>query len=126
MIRHLAALPRAVRIGLFAAAVGVILVICILPESALPKAPLWDKLEHSLAWATLTIIGISLSPRRWKAIALFALGLGLAVEVIQAIAPTGRQGDWRDFLADAVGVLIGVRVMQIVQKIRARRAGTRP
>lgn len=108
-----ARLPRLLRVGLFALATAVVLGLCLVPESSLPKIPLWDKIEHSLAWGTLTVIGVSLSPRRWRGIAAFALGLGVSVEVLQALIPTGRQGDWRDFAADAVGVALALVILRL-------------
>lgn len=114
-------LPRPIRIALFAVATAVILYLCLAPDTALPKVPLWDKFEHALAWGALTALGVTLSPRRWKAIALFAVALGATVEILQMTLGFGRDGDWRDLLADTVGVVVALRILQAKRRWDARR-----
>lgn len=115
------ALPRPLRLALFAAATAVVLYFCLAPDTAMPKVPLWDKLEHALAWGVLTALGVILSPRRWMAIALFAVALGAGVEILQMTLGFGREGDWRDFLADCAGVLIALRLLQAKRAFDHRR-----
>ncbi|MCR5878163.1 VanZ family protein [Phenylobacterium sp. J367] len=104
-----ARLPRPLRLGAYAAAVAVLLWLCLAPTESLPQPEnLGDKSEHLIAWFVLTALGLALSPRRWRAIAGFALLLGLAIEVLQATLGFGRHGDWRDFVADAAGVLLAL------------------
>lgn len=102
-------LPRRVRLGLYGAAVAVLLWLCLAPSETLPQPEgLSDKWEHTIAWFVLTATGLVLAPRRWRAIAGFALALGAAVEVLQATLPSGRHGDWRDLVADSLGVALAV------------------
>lgn len=104
-------LPRPIRIALYAVATGVVLYLCLAPTEAVPAEGLvWDKAEHALAWMVLTGAGLALSPRRPRAIMLFCLGLGAGVEVLQATMGFGRDGDWRDFVADSIGVAAAVPV----------------
>jgi VanZ family protein len=119
---ELGRLPRPLRIALFALATAVILYLCLAPDTALPHVPLWDKLEHTAAWGLLTGVGLALSPRRWRAIAAFALLLGAGVEILQATMGFGRDGDWRDFVADSLGVLIALRILQAKNAWVRRRA----
>lgn len=98
-------LPRPVRLGLYAAAVAVLLWLCLAPSEILPQPEgLSDKLEHAIAWFVLTATGLVLAPRRWRAITAFALALGLGVEALQVTLGFGRHGDWRDLVADGLGV----------------------
>ncbi|HVI31815.1 VanZ family protein [Phenylobacterium sp.] len=102
-------LARPVRIGLYALAVAVLLWLCLAPSETLPQPEgLSDKWEHAIAWFVLTASGLVLAPRRWRAIIAFGLLLGAAVEVLQATLPSGRHGDWRDLLADGLGVALAV------------------
>lgn len=98
-------LPRPVRLGLYTLAVAVLLWLCLAPSETLPQPEgLSDKWEHAIAWFVLTAAGLVLAPRRWRAIIAFALVLGAGVEVLQATLPSGRHGDWRDLVADSLGV----------------------
>lgn len=85
-------------------AAGVLLVICVVPQTELPDAGMGDKPEHAIAWFILTLLGHLLSPRRLLAIPAFALAFGALIEVLQATMGLGRHGEWRDLLVDAVGV----------------------
>lgn len=100
-----ARLPRALRLAAYALAVAVVLYLCLSPKEGLPvPEPFTDKVDHALAWASLTAVGLLLSPRRPRAILAFCLALGAGVEVAQTLMGLGRQGDWLDFAADAAGV----------------------
>ena len=103
-------LPRPLRLSLFLLATGVLLYLCLAPQSDLPQTHTWDKLQHAVAWFVLTVIGLTLSPRRRLAVPGFALALGAGIEILQALMGFGRNGDWRDFVFDALGVALGVAV----------------
>lgn len=100
----------AARFAFIAGAVAVT-ILCLLPAEDLPAVPLWDKLEHLLAYALLAASGCIAYPRRrarlW--IALFLLMLGAVIEFTQGFVP-GRDASAPDMLANAVGVLIGIAV----------------
>lgn len=106
---NLGRLPRALRLGLYGLAVVILLYITLAPQQDVPTASLFsDKVEHAAGWFVLTVLGLLLSPVRPRAIIAFALTLGVAVEIAQSLMPFGRQGDWRDFVADVVGVAAAV------------------
>jgi len=116
-------LPAPARAAIFAAAVALVLYVSLSPAETLPGTSLSDKVQHALAWGALTGLGLALAPLRWREVAGFCLVLGIGVELAQATMGLGRQGDWRDFVADAAGVLIAIRLGQLVQRlIRSRRA----
>lgn len=111
LLSRLSRLPRPIRLGIYALATMVVLYLCLAPTPDLPGSGLlWDKAEHSITWAILTGAGLLLSPRRPRAIVLYSLGLGAGIEVLQASMGFGRQGDWRDFAADSIGVVLALAV----------------
>ena len=114
----LASLPRPLRLALYAVATAILLAMCLVPQEDLPSAPMGDKIEHSVAWFVLTITGLLLSHHRPRAIAAFAIGLGAAVEVLQATMESGRHGDWRDLLADSLGVLAALALYALIERLR--------
>ena len=97
-------LPARLRVSGYGLAVAVLLYLCLAPAKALPQETLWDKAEHAIAWFVLAAVGLAFWPSRPGRIAGFSLALGAVVEVLQAIMPFGRDGDWRDWVADSVGV----------------------
>src|SRR5471030_2190218 len=102
----LSSLPRRVRVGLYAVACLILLYMTMAPTRDVPGAELiWDKAEHSIAWAVLTGSGLLLSTKRRWAIGVFAFLFGAAVEVAQAIMPLGRDGEWQDLAGDSVGIV---------------------
>jgi VanZ family protein len=89
-------------------------VLCIalslLPPIQLGGPPDSDKLGHFLAYFTLMAWAVMLF-KGWRARVLVAgalVLLGLGLEFAQAMLTTTRQGDSRDVLANAMGVLAGL------------------
>jgi hypothetical protein len=101
-------LPRPARLALYALAVAILLLLCVLPSKELPDPGTGDRFEHTAAWFVLTATGYVLAPNRRLAIPAFALVYGVFVEILQGLAPTGRHADPLDLLADAVGVGLAV------------------
>lgn len=67
-----------------------------------------DKLVHASLFAILGALGMRgwlQADQRWRVLA-FLLGLGVVTEALQAIVP-GRSASIWDWLADAIGVLLG-------------------
>ncbi len=99
-------LPRPLRLALYSLATAILLYLCLAPSRNLPKINLWDKEEHALAWLVLTMTGLILAPERPRAIALFAFGLGVFVEMAQWVMGFGRDADWHDVAADSLGIAV--------------------
>ena len=80
--------------------------LSLVPVALLPQAfNWWDKAQHALGFAVLTILGLLAYPKlRWQ-LPWGLLLLGAFIEVAQAVSGW-RQGDWLDLLADAAGVLV--------------------
>ena len=113
-------LPRPLRLVLYAVATIILLAMCLVPQQDLPSAHMGDKIEHSIAWFVLTMTGLLLSHHRPRAIAAFALGVGVAVELLQATMGFGRHGDWRDLVADSLGVVVALALYAVIQRLRRR------
>lgn len=111
-------LPLAPRLALYAVAAGVLLYLCLAPSKDLPSVNIWDKAEHALAWAVLAGCGLVLFPRQPGRIAAFALAFGVLVELLQGNLPFGRDMDWMDFAADAVGVAASLALYALVRQVR--------
>jgi VanZ family protein len=93
---------------LFALSTTAIVVLCLIPRSEVPRVGLNDKVEHVIAYAMLTLLGVSACRSR-KAlcqVVAFLLCLGLLVESLQSIVP-GRSTDVADALANAGGIVLG-------------------
>jgi VanZ family protein len=77
------------------------------PGSDTPSLAISDKLVHASLFAALALTGLlARVPLHVLAPVLVAYA-GLS-EVLQAILPIDRDGDWHDALADTVGTAIGL------------------
>jgi membrane associated rhomboid family serine protease len=92
---------------LFALVCVVSLWVLFSPGSDTPSIAVSDKLVHGTLFAALALTGAL------AGVPVLALAPGLVVyagvsEVLQAVLPIDRDGDWHDALADVIGVLIGL------------------
>ena len=89
------------------------------PGQDLPPGPdVSDKVEHAAIFVALALTG------RLAGIGLARLLAGLVVyaavtEVLQAVLPIHRDGDWHDALADTIGVLIGLAADLLLRRLGA-------
>jgi VanZ family protein len=64
-----------------------------------------DKIEHFVAFFTLTVLATAAYPRRAVAVsAMKLLAFGAFIEVVQALPLVGREGDLADLLVDAAAI----------------------
>jgi VanZ family protein len=110
-------LPAAVRFVAYGAAVAMLLYLTLAPGEALPSTNIWDKAQHARSWFLLTGLGLAFWPNRPVRVGGFALFLGAAVEVLQAILPFGRDGDVRDLLGDSVGIFAALVVWLALRRL---------
>lgn len=114
-------IPRPLRLAVFGVAVAVILYLTLAPSNDVPGSSLvWDKAAHAIAFGLLAIVGLLMSTHRRWAVVAAVIGLGLAIEVAQSVMPYGRQGDWRDALADTIGVALGVGLWAFARRFKPR------
>ena len=87
----------------------VLTTVCLslVPVHHIPSAfSFWDKAQHAVGFAGLAFLGLMAYPGRIAPVMLGLLLLGAGIEVMQWL--TGwRQGDWQDWVADNVGLVIG-------------------
>lgn len=104
-LRQLSWLPE-VTCWLACAAVGV---LSLSPVDRLPPQifDIWDKAQHAAGFATLTLLGYLSYPKKQRNLIVALLGYGVVIELAQS-ATGWRQGDVRDWLADAFGVMATV------------------
>lgn len=83
-------------------------VLSLMPTDYLPPQvfSLWDKAQHALGFAALSLLGLRAYPRQAWRLAAGLLVFGGAIELAQA-ATGWRHGEWADWLADAVGLAVG-------------------
>ena len=81
--------------------------------------PIWDKLQHFLAYAALGFTGsLGFSGRKPTiALAVGLVGLGAALEVAQSYVPA-RDMSLGDGIADLLGVIFGVGLGYLVTRGR--------
>ena len=85
------------------------------PLDNLPEAPGSDKTHHLIAYAALAYPASLRKPKRWQAIiTIFALYSGL-IELIQP--HVNRYGEWMDFLANISGLIIGIALAFLINKL---------
>ena len=102
--------------------------VCYLALTPAPPKALslgWDKANHAAAFAALTLsgcFGFPGSRRVVLAVLIALLAFGGLIEILQAYVP-GRDSDWADLLADAVGILGGL-VLALYALRLSRRSRT--
>lgn len=93
--------------------ITLITVLSLIPMGPPPLAiPNGDKLNHALAYITLTWwFGQLLPARRRLFLVLALLGYGVLIELAQGL--TGyRSADPKDVLANGVGILLGLALLR--------------
>jgi VanZ family protein len=112
LVRHFRLAARVA----FALALAAITLLALMPAPEVPITTFWDKADHVIAFAVLTLLAVAafpqFSPGRWLVPAL--LGYGASLELIQSLLPT-RSGSLLDLIADAVGVALGLALIALLQ-----------
>ena len=89
----------------------------------------WDKLNHMIAFFTITFLARAAYPR----IPIFRLFLAMAafgafIELSQAMPMIHRDAEWDDWFADMIATIVGLIIVWpfaiLADKRRARRAST--
>jgi VanZ family protein len=110
-------------IVLFWLAFALAVTMALLPHPpALPIDALGDKFEHSLAFATLTLLGTFAFPAmpRWRLAERLSF-LGALIEVVQSVPALHRDCDIRDWIADTLAVVVTtVLIAQMRKALRKR------
>jgi len=91
----------------------VTLWLSLIPADQVPsQLNFWDKAQHALGFAGLAFLGLMAYPERLPKLMLGLMLFGVGIEVAQW--STGwRQGDWQDWVADCVGLLLEYSVWRL-------------
>ena len=93
-------------------------VLLLMPSYAVPKAfDFYDKAQHGLMFSALTMAGLLAYPKRIKMVVGGLVFYGGLMEVLQSLLTTTRHGDWFDWLADSVGIAMGLCAYLAGQKL---------
>ena len=93
--------------ALFFGGLLCVTVLALLPaeQLTLPLFSVWDKAQHTIAFAALSVLGFMAFKDRIFIVALALTSYGILIEFAQMW--TGwRSGDWSDALADLLGILL--------------------
>jgi VanZ family protein len=87
----------------------LVTILSLIPSTSVPQAfQFWDKAQHALGYAALSVSGCLAFPRRVMPVFIGLLAHGAAIEVMQETLTTTRFGDVFDWLADGIGILAGM------------------
>jgi VanZ family protein len=80
--------------------------------------PHWDKVQHVLVFLVLTLLGTFAytSKKYYLAVGLIAYGAG--TELLQGMLTITRLATMNDWLADVVGICIGLLIFTLFQKMQ--------
>ena len=110
----------------FAAALGLTMVMALVPQPpALPVA-LSDKIQHATAFAVLAGLGACAWPRRLVQIALVLIIIGGLIEILQMIPLLHRDAEFADWYADAAATLAALLLARLIQGKRTLAALAEP
>jgi VanZ family protein len=100
---------RHMKKSLFWLALLALTVLSLMPTGLLPSQvfSLWDKAQHAIGFAVLALLGLAAYPHLKTRLPLWLLAHGGLIELAQA-ATGWRYGDPVDWLADAIGIAVGV------------------
>ena len=116
--------PRWLPVTLWAA---LVFTLTSIPNPSLPAIAGGDKVVHAIMYGILASLALyAWPPRRrrpatWLAVLVGVAAIGAADEWHQHYIP-GRSADMRDWMADAVGALIGLALTWIVMAPRRRES----
>ncbi len=95
----------------------VLTYLSISPLPELPEVPGGDKALHLIAYALLAFLGTT-SRKTYKGIVLLAFAFAVYGGFVEIIQPhVNRYGEFGDFVASAIGVIIGtILVLALFRK----------
>jgi len=109
------ALPIRWIMTVWLALAAAVFVVALLPNAGPPSAWGADKVVHFAVFMVLAAVPAMVLSRGRAMLGaeVFLLGIGLSIELAQSFIP-GRVGSGADFLADVLGVLVGVAVGRLL------------
>lgn len=105
-----------VRVARWALLCALILIttLALMPGEDVPITTFWDKLDHWVAFFTLSFLVNHAFPKMpfWRFATLALVAYGVGIEIAQALTPD-RDADPRDVVADGIGIVMYGVVLQI-------------
>ena len=104
--------------------IGLVLTttLALVPSTSIPHELIfWDKAQHALAFTALAVTGCLAFPKKMKLVCLGLVIHGGLIEIMQSTLTTTRFGDALDWLADGVGILIGVVICIMLDRLDSIR-----
>ena len=105
----------------FAVALGLTLVMALVPQPPELPAGLSDKAQHAIAFAILAGLASCAWPRRLAQIAIVLIIIGGLIEVLQMIPVLHRDAEVADWASDVAATLT---ILLLVRMIQGKRAST--
>lgn len=96
------------------------------PPQLIPGVLGWDKLQHAVAYALLSILVaqyLHIYTHSWKTVfyaGFLAILYGGLMEVLQLMMQTGRFAEWWDLVADIIGALAGCVIFRQASVVISR------
>lgn len=113
MFAHYSALPSNIKkTGFFLILLGITLFLLIPLEPSKEPIPYLDKVQHILIFVGLTLAGLFAYSTQIKALLLGLFAYAVVSEILQHLLTTTRTGDWRDCVADAIGIILAYWLFQ--------------
>jgi len=107
---------------LFFISLIAITILAFLPDydGLPPVVELSDLLNHTVAFTVLMILSQRSYPKlHTKTVVIALLLYALFIEIVQYFLPT-RCADWRDVVADGVGIFLALIILGIYNKITTK------
>lgn len=77
-----------------------------------------DKLVHAMMFFGLAFLFQILKERKILIYFLVPFMISFLIEILQGIMPFGRTFDWFDLLANSVGILLAIGLLQSIKKAK--------
>lgn len=77
-----------------------------------------DKLVHMFMFFGLSFLFQLLKERQFLIYFLVPFLISFSIEILQGIMPFGRTFDWFDLLANSVGILLAIGLLQSIKKAK--------
>lgn len=106
----------------FATALGLTLLMALLPQPPELPVAMSDKTQHAIAFAVLAGLGACAWPRRLVQIAVVLIAIGGLIEILQMIPILHRDAEFADWATDVAATLATLVVVRMVQGKRASAA----
>ncbi|MCP4933182.1 MAG: VanZ family protein [bacterium] len=93
----------------------IITILSLWPLENLPSVPGTDKTHHLIAYAVLMLPTALRKPDKWLLIVLLVVAYGGAIELLQPYV--NRYGEWLDMAANTLGVICGLIVAELINRL---------